>query len=114
MWEDVQRDNTRARIFREAHIFKVQSQTYKQTKTDRYIKIYDINRYPKVLQKLAGHMALKVDSLEKAKRLFQVETDGLASMACMAGMVNRTTNTGEMRKLQMEMSNNHTPRELYE
>ena len=69
MWEDVQQNAAMARIFREAKIFKVQSQTNKHLKTDRYMKMYDINRYFKVSQKLAGHRALKVDSLKKAKRL---------------------------------------------
>ena len=74
--------------------------------------MYDINRSFKVLQKLAGHMALKVDSLEKARRLFEIETDRLAGFACMAGMVNGATNTEDVAKLQQDMANNQTPQEL--
>ena len=66
---------------------------------DRYIRIYDINI--KVSQKLAGHMALNVDTLAKAKKLFEVETDSLAGFACMAGMVNSNINAEEWQSSSM-------------
>ena len=63
----------------------------------------------KVTQKLAGHLALDITSLDKAKRLFHVEMDGLARFACAAGLFNGRTLAREQEKLRQEMANSQHP-----
>ena len=68
---------------------------------DPYIKIYDSNI--KVTQRLAGHLALDVTSLEKAKRLFKIKTEGLARFCSGAGLMHSKTSAREQEKLRREM-----------
>ena len=58
---------------------------------------------------MAGHLALDVTSLDKAKRLFQIETDGLAGFSCGAGLMNGMTSAREQEKLRQEMLNSQHP-----
>ena len=60
-------------------------------------------------QKLAGHLALDITSLDKAKRLFQIETDSLAGFCSAAGLFNRRTSAREEEKLRLEMQNSQHP-----
>ena len=78
-YEGVQRQAAFQRVLQDAKVFKVLLDIYQQLTYDPHIKLYDIN--VKVTQKLAGHLALDITSLDKAKRLFHIETDGLAGFA---------------------------------
>ena len=88
-WEGMQRQATFQRVLEDTKVFKVLLDLYLQLTHDPYIKIYDTT--DKVTQKLAGHLALDITSLGKAKRLFRIETDGLAGFSCGAGLMNRRT-----------------------
>ena len=49
--------------------------------------IFDVNTF-KVQQKMVGYMAHRVRSMAGAKKLFELEIDGLANFACAAGIIN--------------------------
>ena len=51
------------------------------------MKIFDINT-PKVTQKMAGYLAHQVRTWDEAKRLYSMETEGLAIFACAARVMN--------------------------
>ena len=66
------------------------------------MKIFDINNI-KVQQKMAGYLAHQVTSVQGGKRLFQLEVDGIANFACLAGLVNGNTGPFEMLALKAKL-----------
>ena len=79
---------------------------------DPYIKIYDLSF--KVTQRLTGYLALDVTSLDKAERLFRIESEGLAGFSCRAGLMNGRTPAPEQEKLRAELMHNRGPLALRE
>ena len=106
-WEGAMRQAAYRRVLKFAKVFKVILDHYTLITNATCIKIYDINI--KVTQKLAGHLALDVTSLEKAKRLFKIETDGLAGFCLAAGLFNGRTTAREHEKLRQMMAHSRHP-----
>ena len=97
----------------DTNVFKVLTKTNPYlTKHNKPINIFDNNRNIKVQQRLVGHMALNVTSLAKAKRLFELEADGLAGFTCVAGMMNGNNSAYKMTKLIDELDNCQHPLQL--
>ena len=96
-WEGEQRQAAFRRVLEDARVFKVLLDHYLLITHNPYIKIYDTNI--KVTQRLAGHLPLDVTSLEKAKWLFKIETNGLSGFCCGAGLRNGRTSTREQEKV---------------
>ena len=111
-WEGEMRQAAFRRVVADAGVFKVILDHYLLIKHDPYIKIYDSNI--KVTQRLAGHLAFDVTSLEKAKRLFRVKTDGLAGFCSGAGPLNGKTSAREHEKLRRELFFSQPPLVLTE
>ena len=49
-------------------------------------------------------MANQVKSVADAKRLYELEQDGLANFACAAGLLNRETSVYEMDALKHKLT----------
>ena len=101
--EDCERQAALQRAIMDAGVFKVQTTLSLNWDIYKYIKIFDTN-FVKVQQKLAGYLAHQVKSVADAKKLFQIETDGLANFACAAGLINRGTSAYEMDALKHELT----------
>ena len=79
----------------------------------KYKKIFDINTF-KVQQKMCGYLAHQVTSLADAKKLFQLEIDGVAQFACQAGLINGRTNPYKMARLKYEIQHCLRPPQMTE
>ena len=97
----------------DAGAFKVQTTLSLKWDTYKYIKIFDIN-FLQVQQKLAGSLANQVKSVVDAKKLYELEQDGLANFACAAGLLNRDTSAYEMDALKHKLTRCLPPLRLTE
>ena len=97
----------------DAGVFKVQTNTF-LNKTE-ITKLFDINNNSiKVQQKYAGYLAHTITSVQDAKRLFDIEVEGIAGFACVAGLVNTRINAFEMDSLKAELQLCQRPLQLSE
>ena len=85
----------------DARVFKVQSNQLTNEHIPKYGKIFDINS--QVQQKLVGQIADNITSLATAKRVFDLESNGLAGFACVKGLVNPRTSAYKMGVLKREL-----------
>ena len=60
-------------------------------------------------QRLVGQLQDNIHSLDTAKQVFDLETNGLASFALVKGLVNPKTNAFEMGRLKRELLQCHHP-----
>ena len=95
-------------------MFKVQTNSILNRNKDEHIKIFHINRTITVQQKLAGYLAHQLTSVEAAKKLFDVEVEGLAGFVCTAGLVNGRTGAFKMDKLKAKLHLCQRPLQLTE
>ena len=99
--EDCERQAALQRATLDAGIVKVQTNPFLNDCGSANIEIFDINI--KVQQKLAGYLAHQVRSVRDAKKLFDVEVEGIAGFACTAGMINTNTEAFEIDELKAEL-----------
>ena len=85
--EESERNAALQRALHDAGAFKVQNTIPIKWNPLGYMKIFDINT-PKVTQKMAGYLAHQVRTWDEAKRLYSMETEGLAIFACAARVMN--------------------------
>ena len=111
-WEGEMRQEAYRRLLEDAQVFKVRLAHHILVTNDPYIKIYDMSF--KVTQRLTGYLALDVTSLDKAERLFRIESEGLAGFSCGAGLMNGRTPAPEQEKLRAELLHNRGPLALRE
>ena len=84
--EDVERQAALNRALMDARVFKVQNSQLTIGGGFRYRKIFDINS--QVQQRLLGQLQDNIHSLDTAKQVFDLETNGLAGFALVKGLVN--------------------------
>ena len=99
--EQTDRNMALQRALHDAGAFRVRINFPFTLNQYNYIKIFDINTF-KVSQKMAGYLAHKVKTWEDAKRVYNLETEGLAIFACAAGVSN-ATDPFEMRRMEHEL-----------
>ena len=63
---------------------------------------------------MAGYLAHQVRTFAEAKKLYEIETEGLAGFSCGAGLMNGRTSAREQEKLRQEMLHNQPPLVLTE
>ena len=99
--EDVEHQAALNRGIMDARAFKVQSSQYTNKYVPGYRKIFDINS--QVQQKYLGRISNNITSQATAKKMFDIETNGLAGFACVKGLVNPRTSAFEMGRLKREL-----------
>ena len=83
--EQSDRNMSLQRAIHDARAFPVRTTTLITRNQYNNIKIFDINT-PKVSQKMAGYLAGSIRTWEGAKRVYNLETEGLAIFACQFEM----------------------------